>query len=477
MTADKVARNATILLAADIVSKLISFFLVVAIARYLGEAGLGKYSFVFALAGVAAIFADLGLTTYITREISRNREKARQYIGNMLGIKLILALATIAIPIIAVGQVEKSQEVIFAAYIVAAATGLLNLSTVFATLFMAYEKLEYYAIANLLERIITAGIGMFLLYKGYGLTGLVTAYLISYAAVLAIAWMLAYRKTCSFTISFDLAFWKECLKNSMPFWFTTVFITIYFRIDTVLLQMLTNYEAVGIYNAAYRALDALYFIPSAVITAVFPAMSRLHATDKPLLRTLFRRAFYYLLILAIPIAVGVMLLSDRLMPLIYGSGFQGSAQALQVLIWAEAIIFISSLTGYLLNAVNRQLVFTFTTAAAAVLKIGLNLILIPRLSYMGAALSTVITELAVLAVLYYWAVKEGYSADAVKSVLKPILAAAAMAAVVTIFSWLHILILVPLAAGAYFATLFILKGIGKEEIKLLLSLKVQAFRK
>ncbi len=466
-----IVKNVSFLLVSDILGKILSFFLVIAIARYLGEAGLGKYSFAFAFAGLFSIFADFGLTTYVTREIAKDKEHAKRHASNMLSLKLMLALATLILPIIIIHFIEKSPEVIHTVYIVSAATALLNLTSVFGTLFAAYEKLQYSALTNIIERVITVGLGLLLLFKGAGLIGLVTAYLISYFAIAAIAAAIAYRKTTSFGLKWDIESWKQMLKSSMPFWFTTIFITIYFRIDTVLLQMMTSYEAVGWYNAAYKALDALYFIPGAVILAVFPVMSRLHIDNKKMLQTLYRRTFYYLLILAIPIAVGITILSGRIITFIYGGKFAESVPALQVLIWAEAIIFVSALAGYLLNAINKQLTFTYVTGLAALLKIGMNLALIPRYGYMGAAISTVITELTVLILLYHYANKNGYGIEVSKTLVKPIIAALTMASAILLLDSLNIFILIPLGAAVYFATLFILKGIGKDEINILKGLR------
>ncbi len=472
-----IIRNVSFLMASDIIGKILSFFLVIAIARYLGDAGLGKYSFAFAFVGLFSIFADFGLSTYLTREIARNKEKAKKYASNMLALKLVLAAISLLLPIIIINFIEKSTEVRTAVIIVAIASSMLNISSVFGTLFAAYEKLQYWALITLLERVVTVGLGLLLIFKGSGLIGLVIAYLISYLTVMITASILSYIKTTSFTLSFDREFWIYLLKNSLPFWFTTIFITIYFRIDTVLLQMMTNYEAVGWYSAAYRALDALYFIPAAVITAIFPVMSRFHVDNKKMLQELYKRAFYYLLILAIPIATGITLLSGRIISLMYGGKLAEAAPALQVLIWAEAIIFISALAGYLLNAINKQLAFTFITGFAAFLNIGINLFLIPKYSYMGAAVATVVTELFVLLLLYYFAWKSGYGVNLAKALIKPIIAAAFMAAGIIFLDPLSLFIIVPIGAAIYFGILFLIKGIGNEEIKILQDILRNATKK
>ncbi|MBI2134224.1 flippase [Candidatus Woesearchaeota archaeon] len=470
MESKGIIRNVSLLLASDIIGKGLSFILVVAIARYLGDAGLGKYSFAFAFAGLFAIFADLGLTTYLTKEIAKNKDKAKKYASNLITMKMLLAAVTLILPIIVINFIEKSEEVKTAVYIVSIATSMLNFSSSFGTLFAAYEKLQYQALINIIERLVTVGLGLLMLSKGAGLIGLVIAYMISYFSIMIIAALISYNKTTRFTLELDTKLWGDMLKKSMPFWFTTIFITIYFRIDTVLLQMMTTYEAVGWYNAAYKALDALYFIPGAVITAIFPVMSRFHSSNPRMLRELYKKAFNYLLILAIPIATGITLLSDRIVSLIYSGKFAEAAPALQILIWAEAIIFVSAISGYLLNAINKQLTFTIITGLAAILNIIINLILIPKYSYLGAAIATVATELIVLVLLFDQAQKSGYRISILRTLIKPTIAALAMTALILMIKQQNIIVIIPAAAITYFAILLLIKGIGKEDIEMFIKL-------
>lgn len=229
--------------------------------------------------------------------------------------------------------------------------------------------------------------------------------------------------------------------------------------------MMASYEEVGWYNAAYKALDALYFIPGAVIAAAYPAMSQLYQTDRKMLQLLYRKAFYYLFALALPIGIGTTLLASRIIPFVYGAGFGSSVMALQILIWAEVIIFVSYITGYLLNSINRQLDFTKTAFAGALLNIALNLAMIPRWGYMGAAIATVLTELAVMGALLLLAHRSGYFPE-VRGLARPVAAGIAMAAVLLALPQLHLLLLLPAAAATYFLALLALKGIDKDEIRI-----------
>jgi O-antigen/teichoic acid export membrane protein len=462
---DLVLKNASFLFVSDIVTRLLSFALFLVIARALGTSGLGDYSFIFAFSGLFIVLNDVGLATLFVREVSRDLEKTSYFFRNVLSMKLIFSTIAAAITILAINFTNVSSEVRLSVYVVALATFFFSLKDLFLAVFQAHQKMWFIAIARVLETFLIVTLGMFALFSGYGILGLTFAFLTSYFFVLVVSAFAATKLTdISFGMDFD--FQKKFLKNSWPFWFTGIFLAIYFRIDTVMIGLMRGSIETGLYNASYRLLDALYFIPAAVIAAVFPAMSKLHTTSKAALQMLYKKAFYYLFTIALPMGIGATLLADRLLFFIYGNEFAGASIALKVLIWAEVAIFLSSITGYLLNSINKQLLFTFTTAVAAVLNIIMNFFFIKSWGFMGAAVSTVITEFFVLLVLFYFVRKNNYKFNVLKISIKPVIAAGAMT--VAIFSLLqfHIILIVIASGAVYFAVLALTKGIEKEEVDL-----------
>jgi len=466
-TLKTIAKNTGWLMIADIISRVLSFFLIIAIARYLGDSGLGKYSFVFAYVGLFSLFSDLGLSYFMVREVSRHKEKIQDYFGNILSLKLILGILTIVAALIIILFIDNSKETVIGVLIISFATLFLNFNTLFGALFQTFEKMEYISWMVILERVITVSLGIYTLLHLSTITTLFLVFLASYFTIFCFSYILAIKKITPFSFKFDVGFWKDLIKHSLPFWFTNLFIAIYFRIDAVMLSIMTNYEIVGWYSAAYKSLDALYFIPGSVIVAMFPVMSRLHITNKAVLKEVYEKAFYYLLLIALPIGIGTTLLAERIVLFVYKEKFINSVPALQILIWAEVIIFVSYLAGYLLNSINKEKLFTYTAGFGALLNIILNLFLIYYFSYIGAAIATVITELTIFVTLFYFATKYGYKINVFKIVIKPLIAAMVMTFAIFFLSSLHILAIIIISALIYFSVLFLIRGVGKEEVDLI----------
>ena len=463
-----IIKNMGALFVSDAIGSVLSFLLIVFIARYLGDVGLGKYSFAFAFVGLFMALSDLGTEKFVVREIAKDRSKMEKYSKNFIALKLILGIIALILPGIIILFLNEPADVIRIVWLASTAMFFNYFGWTFTAFFQAYEKMEYDAIGKLIERVIAFSLGSFVLANGYGLMALLLVLILSNLIVFIVKYMITSKKIIRIGFEIDLNFLKKLLKRSFPFLLTIVFIMIYFRISTVMLTFMRGYAVTGWFEAAYRIVDGLKFFPIIVITAVFPAMSKLHVQNKKFLLLLYKKSFYYLFSLAFPLGIGTTLLASRIILFVYKQEFIHSVLALQILIWAEVFIFINYLMGYLLNAINRAKLFTISTGICVVVNVLLNFMLITAFKdgYPGASIAIVITEVINFILLLYFTSKSGYKLPLIRLIYKPIIAGLLMGAGIIYLNQLHLLLLIPLAAIAYFIILFLTKGIEKEEIEL-----------
>jgi len=237
-----------------------------------------------------------------------------------------------------------------------------------------------------------------------------------------------------------------------------------------MLTAMKNYAVTGWYNAASTLVMALTFIPNVIMSASFPAMSRFHHTNsKDFSRLLYKKTFYYLLSIGIPMSVGISLLSHRLILFIYKEKFIASGIALQILSWSIVFIFVNDVMGSFLNSINKQHLFTISAGICAASNVILNFILIPEFSYIGAAVATVATQSINFGLLYYFTKKHGYPLNLIKISYKPLVAGAFMGFLITYINFLPVIYIVPFAAFFYVIVLVLIGGVGKEELNLIKS--------
>jgi O-antigen/teichoic acid export membrane protein len=464
---ENIVRNTGYLFVGEVVTRLLSLFLVLVIASKLGEVGLGVYAFAFAFTDLFLNVIDLGIPVYMVKEIAKNKAKTGSYVSNVLGFRFVslplIIIVVLAITFFFINKTPETRIII----ILAAVVMVFNfLSQPLKSVFFGNERHIYYSVLAILERLVPTVIGIGILFSGYGLIPVLGVFAAShFLSFLVHAYFVRTRFT-KFTLSFNL---KETLKitwASIPFWAASLFRMVYNRTDTIMLSFMHGFAATGLYNAAYKITEAFTFIPLIVITAVFPAMSRLHTKSKESLKMLYEKSFYYLLITALPLAVGLTLTADRIIGHLYGSEFAGAAVALKLLAWAQALLFLHFIMGFLLNSIDKQNQFTIATVIYAGFNVTLNFILIPKYSFAGAAAATIVTQIIAVGTLYYFASKNGYGLNLFRLSWKPITAVSVMGVLLLLLNTMNLFIVLPLALLSYAAVLIITKGIGKEEINL-----------
>ncbi len=466
-----IAKNTGLLFVSEIAVRIFSFFLIVLMARFLGDSETGKYFFAVSYISIFQVLADFGITTLMFREIAADKKSTKKYFDNVFTLKLLLLMAILMFSILLFPLFYPDSAAIAEIIILTSVYFFfIGMISPFNILFNAYEQLEYYAIVTLSQTIIAALTGSLVLLAGYGLREVLYALILSYIISFAVAVAIARMKFIKFGLDFDFSFWKELIINSFPFWMTGIFMIVYSAIDTLMLKFFRDYSVIGLYNVALKLVESLNFIPFVLIGAVFPAMAILHYGSKPVLSRLYNKTFYYMLVISIPVAFGTTILAERIIFTFYGAEYLDSVFALQLLIWSAAFMFVNFLIGYLLNAIRKAHLFTMAAGFSLIANMLLNFILIPKFpSYEGAAFSLIISQAFNFTMLYYFAVQNGHTAD-LKLIIKPLAASSLMAISLVYLSFINMVILIPIGALIYFASLLIMKGIGKQEIDLVRSI-------
>jgi O-antigen/teichoic acid export membrane protein len=272
------------------------------------------------------------------------------------------------------------------------------------------------------------------------------------------------RKLVKIHLDFDWEYWKKIMKIAAPLAFSLIFTLIHFKIDTVLLSILKPPEDVGIYGAAYKILEGLITFAAIFAGLLLPILSRYAFTEKERFAKVYRKGFDVLSIFVIPLIFGTLFFAKPLMLLFGGGEFEISSQVLKILIFAVAAIFFAHLFGNTVVAVNQQKKMMWAYLAAAVSSIIINIILIPRYSYFGAATTTLITETLVALFTAYIVFRTAKVAPQWRVFFKALLSALVMSGVIFFLPDWHYAINIGIAMVVYFAFLYLIKGFSKEDV-------------
>jgi O-antigen/teichoic acid export membrane protein len=254
------------------------------------------------------------------------------------------------------------------------------------------------------------------------------------------------------------------LRESWPLFLNQLLQGLFFKIDALLLPGMAGTVAAGVYAAAYKVSEGAGIVSSSFTLALFPRLSRASDTTEA-----YRLGLRLLLQVALPLAAGTALLAEPIVALVGGREYlPDSAVALAILICYLPLSYANGLTQYVLIAAGRQRLLTAAFVAAVVFNFAANLVLIPRFSYVGAAVVTVVSELVLLVPFQRAASKVTPGVGLVREARIPLLGTLLMAPVVWwLRDALHPLAAVAAGSVVYVLALWSLGGIDARQRGLL----------
>lgn len=468
----KIASNTVTTVSGRILSSLLGFVSIAIMSRYLGKEGFGDYNIALVFLYIILAVSDLGLYSILSREISKPGSDEKKIIGGVLGLRLVSVILFFVFAFIVLYFLPYSQNVKIG--VLLASPGFLFLSSkqLLMGVFQKHLKTIWFMIGEVIERgFQLALIGLFV-FLHLPFIYFLIAVSISIFSGFAIDLFFA-RKIVGFKLSFDYDFSKSMLKKSWPLAVSSVLTLVYFKMDTFLLSLMKPSADVGIYSVAYKVFEGLLFFPAAFSGLMLPLLSNSAISDREQFKIYFKKAFDFILIIVFPIMIGGMVLSQKIAFLIGGKEFVASSVPLKILMGALFFVFIGNLLGNAIIALDKQKKMVYIYALGMFISVTFNLIFIPKYSYMATSWATLVTEAAVNSAMFFIIIKELKYWPADGKFLRALLASLVMGAIIYLNLDWNIFVLMIMGGAIYFVLMFLLKGITREEIKLLLFKKAE----
>lgn len=361
------------------------------VARYLGPAEFGLLNYIQSFVFIFMAVGTLGLDSIVVREIVTDAANTNKLLGTAFVLRVVSHLSLFCVLLVTVALVfsERREEVFI--FIFAA-----------GTLFHVFHVIDYYYYANVLgkycslSRIIAISISalarIFLIMTNSSLLGFIIVFVVESALVslfLIIFYWFNGQSFRNWKIDFRTA--TRLLKSSWPLLLSSIAITIYMRIDQVMLNHLLDDSAVGQYSASVRISQVWYFVPTVISASLFPAIVNAKKNSSYLHTSRMQNLYDFLALLSIVIALPTCLLSEWIVDLLFGIQYGPAGEVLMIHIWAGVFVSLGVAGSKWLVSENLQIYSTINTFIGAFVNIGLNMILIPTLGIKGAAWATLIS--------------------------------------------------------------------------------------
>lgn len=385
-SSNTIIRNAAYLLTGSIVTQLINVFYFSVLSRYIGVNGFGQISTAMSLLAVAFIFVNFGFDPLVIRDIAAKKGDAGKYISNLILIRMVFILAIIIIisPIIFISPYQYETKIIIGIYLIVSICD--SISNSISCIFTGYQIMQYKSYTELGRHVLNVTVTLIGIHKNWPLPYLVSVSAFSSFFRMMASFLIMHFKFIKFRWEIEKQFCISLIIMSFPFFLG--FLTSVFneRFNVVMLSWIDSQKAVGLYSAALLPISTMMFVPDMLATSIFPAMADFFKNSPEKLPKLYRISYNIFFLVSLPIGTGLILLSSQIIKLIYGDGFESASPVLSVMA-VHIFTFPGWVNGAFMGATDRQKLFTAFRFGFIILGIIMLLFLVPKFSYMGAAIA------------------------------------------------------------------------------------------
>ncbi len=390
-----VAKNAGWIIAGNIVQKLISLFIGLWSARYLGPLNFGLITY----AGAYSIFffaiATLGLNSIIVKKFIDNPETQGETLGTVLGLQSVSGLIS-SFVILGISSVLDFGEPLTILIVFLSNLGLFF--QVFDSVkywFQSKLMSKYYTVATLLGYIIISIYKLFLLISGKSVVWFAVSNSIEYVCIALFLYFVYYKKKGP-RLKFSFKKAKEFLGESYHFILSGLMIAIYGATDKLMLKQILDEESVGYYGIAMTVALMWVFILEAIIDSVRPSIMESYNKDKSVYKKKNIQLYSIVFYLSLFVSLGITIFAKFGVNLLYGEAFMGAVAPLRVITWYVAFSYLGVARDIWIICEGYQKYIPKIYIASALINVVLNFCLIPVLGAEGAAAASLITQIATI---------------------------------------------------------------------------------
>ena len=392
-------KNTSWLMGERILRMAVGLFVGIWVARYLGPERFGLFSYAQSFVGLFMAIATLGLDGIVVRELVKDQSKQDALLGTAFILKLIGAFIVLLLLFFTVNIISTDAQTKLLIIVIASATIFQSMNVV-DFYFQSKVLSRYVAFTNTFTLLISSAVKVWLILNGASLSAFAWVVLFD-SVILSLGYIYFYLKIGNRIKqwSFDKALAQSLLKDSWPLILSGIVISIYMKIDQVMIKEMLGAEAVGQYAAAVRLGEAWYFIPMVIASSLFPAIIEAKKQSEKLYRERLQKLYDLMVWIAVAIALPLTILSDWVVGMLYGEQYIQAGSVFMIHIWAGIFVFLGVASGKWLLVENLQKYAFLRTFVGVVVNIILNIVLIRKFGIEGAATATLVSQI-VAAYLY-----------------------------------------------------------------------------
>lgn len=450
------------------IQPFLSILLVFIIGRTLGPEIFGKYTIIFQIFSIFQITCSLGLKTLLTREVAIEKENVNKYLVNGSLLSIPASIFNIGIVALALIFLNYESDVATGTYVIALSLIASALTDVFSGILSGFEEIKKLAYAWIIFLAMKTFLSISVLLAGYGLFALILVHVATKFIQSAIIYLYIFKLIGKPKLEIDINLWKKLIRMGWSLALLAISVSLFWRIDAIMLSKMVSNEQVGNFGAAYKIFHFMLMTVRSFSFAFFPMISSMYVNRERDFRKACRKAIRYLTILVLPITIIISFSSPQLMPILWGDKFDNSivAQVLQVMSWSLIPFAVTEVFGSALIASRNQMIHVILNIIVLIIKIILNYYLTLKYGVVGPAISTLIALFILFVMQIPYVIPKLLSFRiqiAITLVIKMIIVFVLMVGTLYFLKTYHFVIGMTISGVIYAAFLFILRIVSNED--------------
>lgn len=369
------------------------------VQNVLGAEEYGMYFALFSFSLVLNIFLDLGITNFNNRTIARHTQLLPKYLSFLVSLKFVLAFAYALLCLLVAWVVGYNSRQFYLLFFLIFNQFLVSFTAYLRSNISALHYFRTDGLLSVVDRTLMIGLCSVLLFTNwfggyFSVEWFVYAQTVAYVLTTLIVWAFVVHYTGRFRLRFNWKIYRSFLRQSLPYALLVLFMSVYTRVDSVLLERFLRIDGdkqAGIYAQAFRLQDAAAMMGLLFSGLLLPIFSRMLKKGEDI-SSLLRFSFELIMV---PAMLGMILCqfyATDIMEALYHQHIEVSALVLRLLMIGFTGIATTYIFGTLLTANGNLKSLNLVAMAFMVFNFSLNIILIPRFKAEGAAITAMFTQ-------------------------------------------------------------------------------------
>lgn len=390
MNWQKVKRDLLLAFSSHFLYKVVGYFILMILTRYVAKGELGEFFFAATLANSFVLFTELGINTQLTREVAEKPEKAVNYFSEVISLRIpLFALYFIVLNLF---TFIFKPELITIVLLTSIYTLLEEFYYSFGSLFLGLKRLVYNVITGVSTKLLLFGLIFVVVSTNASLIRILACYILANMLMVSIASVIFWRKIGRPRLLWNMDSSRKILKTSFPFFALTVFGLLNSSINTLFLGFMQTYAAVATFQVAFKLLEASGFLIRPISMIFFPLFSEMGSKlNWQEIHRIYRKMLLFAGAIGSAITFIVLMFAGFIIPILFGPKYDDSILIVQILFLLVPLRYMGTISGFLANSIHLEKKVVSITIKCVIIGIVISIVIIPLWGTVGAAIASVIS--------------------------------------------------------------------------------------